>query len=69
MLRSMKKLKTKADRSKKEYWYLEPLSQKYSEGDVGLFALFFLNYRELQAGEAVFFESGCSPCLFEGKHN
>lgn len=49
----------------KESWYLE-LYQKYPEGDVGLFVLFFLNYRVLKQGEAVFLKADVPHAYLKG---
>jgi len=51
--------------SPKEKWYLE-LFPKYDQGDVGLFTIFFLNYRVLHQGEAVFLKANVPHAYLRG---
>lgn len=59
------RLKTNSELTPKESWYLE-LYPKYPNGDVGLFALFFLNYRTLNQGEAVFLKADVPHAYLKG---
>jgi mannose-6-phosphate isomerase len=52
-------------RNPKESWYLK-LYPKYPNGDVGLFVLFFLNYRVLHQGEAVFLKADVPHAYLKG---
>lgn len=59
------KIKQRGPQNPKEHWYLN-LYPKYQEGDVGLFVLFFLNYRTLQRGEAVFLKADVPHAYLKG---
>ena len=59
------RLTTKNNLSPKERWYLK-LHPTYSEGDVGLFALFFLNYQVLKKGQAVFLKADVPHAYLKG---
>lgn len=58
-------LNTLEETTPKEKWYLE-LYPKYSEGDVGLFAIFFLNYCVLEEGQAVFLKADVPHAYLRG---
>jgi len=53
------------DLGPKESWFLQ-LAQEGQEGDVGLFCLFFLNYRVLQPGEGVFLKADVPHAYLRG---
>ena len=56
---------SKIEKSPKEKWFIK-LADEGHEGDVGIFCLFFLNYRVLQPGEGVFLKADVPHAYLKG---
>jgi mannose-6-phosphate isomerase len=59
------RLRQKNDGAPRSKWFIE-LQQQYSEGDVGLFCLYFLKYCTLQPGEGVFLKADVPHAYLRG---
>jgi mannose-6-phosphate isomerase len=60
-----KRLALQGDTSPRAKWFCS-LQKKYSEGDVGLFCLYFLAYRTLSPGEGVFLKADVPHAYLKG---
>lgn len=63
--RMASRLAQQNDLEPKLQWFVD-LQKTYPEGDVGLFCLFFLNYRRLEAGQGVFLKADVPHAYLKG---
>ena len=59
------RLSGQAELSARDQWFVD-LQKTYPEGDIGLFCLYFLNYRVLERGEGVFLKADVPHAYLKG---